>query len=200
MLFYSIFLVFFFDRKIFALVVFAWTATLFTVSPPNVGTAQPMIATLLNPINFEFILGLGCAVGYRMFDPRCGIALIIAGVATMVMFFIGDQSQRLVFGFGAALIILGATMKEGQLGRLIPIALVRLGDASFAIYLIHVPLMSLTSRIAGHVAFLHNWPGALIFSLGCGVVVGYTYHYLFERPMLAAIRRTGAPLGLVCIA
>jgi peptidoglycan/LPS O-acetylase OafA/YrhL len=192
MLFYSIFLVFFFDRKIFTLVVFAWTATLFTVSPPSTRVAQPVIATLLNPINFEFILGLGCAVGYRMLDPRYGIALLIAGVATMVMFFIGDQSQRLVFGFGAALIILGAALKEGQLGGLIPTALVGLGDASYAMYLIHAPLLSLTARIAAHVAFLHNWSGALIFSLGCGVVVGCTYHYLFERPMLAAIRRTEA--------
>jgi hypothetical protein len=48
--------------------------------------------------------------------------------------------------------------------------------------------MSLTLRIAARVAFLYNWP----FSLGCGVVVGCAYHYLFERPTLAAIRRTGA--------
>jgi peptidoglycan/LPS O-acetylase OafA/YrhL len=151
-----------------------------------------MIATLLNPINFEFILGLACAVGYRILDPRYGIALIIGGVATTVMFFLGDQSQRLLFGFGAAMIMLGAVLKEEQLGGLVPLALVGLGDASYAIYLIHVPLISLTSRFAARVVFLHNWPGALIFSLGCGVVVGYAYHYLFERPMLAAIRRTGA--------
>jgi exopolysaccharide production protein ExoZ len=192
MLFYSIFLVFFVNRKIFALVVFAWTATLFTVSPPNTGLAQPMIATLLNPINFEFVLGLGCAVGYRLLDPRYGIALVIAGVATMVTFFLGDQSQRLLFGFGAAMIILGAVLKEEQLGGLIPMGLVGLGDASYAIYMIHVPLMSLTSRFAARVVFLHNWPGALIFSLGCGVVVGCAYHYFFERPALAAIRRAGA--------
>jgi peptidoglycan/LPS O-acetylase OafA/YrhL len=192
MLFYSVFLVFFINRKIFALVVFTWTAMLFTVSPPNTGLAQPMIATLLNPINLEFILGLACAVGYRMLDPRYGIALIIAGVATTVMFFLGHQSQRLLFGFGAAMIILGAVLKEEQLGGLIPLALVGLGDASYAIYLIHVPLMSLTSRFAARVVFLHNWPLALIFSLGCGVVVGCAYHYFFERPTLATIRRAGA--------
>jgi hypothetical protein len=74
----------------------------------------------------EFILGLGCAMGYRMLDPRYDVTLIIGGIATMVMFFIGDQSQRPVFGVGASLIILGAALKEEKLGGLFPMALVGL--------------------------------------------------------------------------
>jgi exopolysaccharide production protein ExoZ len=189
MVFYTIFILFFIDRRVFALLVVVWTATLFAMPSTN---GQPVIATLLNPMNFEFILGLCCALGYRTIDARYGGALIATGLGTMAMFFLGDQSARVLFGFGAALVILGAALKEQGLGPWIPAALVGLGDASYAIYLIHIPLMSLTSRIASRVPFLHNWLSCLMFSLCCGVVAGCAYHYWYERPALAAIRRTGA--------
>jgi hypothetical protein len=74
----------------------------------------------------EFILGPGCAMGYRMLDPRYDVTLIIGGIGTMVMFFTRDQSQRPVFPVGASPIILGAALKEEKLGGLFPMALVGL--------------------------------------------------------------------------
>jgi exopolysaccharide production protein ExoZ len=140
----------------------------------------------------EFILRLGCAMGYRMLDPRYDVSLIIGGIATTVMFFIGDQSPTACVRCWRVADHPRSRTERGRTRRLVSDGAGRLEEASYAIYLIHVPLMSLTLRIAARVAFLHNWPGAWTFSLGCGVVVGCAYHYLFERPTLAAIRRTGA--------
>jgi hypothetical protein len=69
----------------------------------------------------EFILGLGCAMGYRMLDPRYDVSLIIGGIATTVMFFIGDQSPTACVRCWRV-----ADQKEEELGGLFPMALVGL--------------------------------------------------------------------------
>ena len=65
---------------------------------------------------------------------------------------------------------------------------VLLGNASYAIYLIHNPLISLTSRVAARLPVLASWPASLALSVVASLVVGYAYHRCFERPALEWIR------------
>jgi peptidoglycan/LPS O-acetylase OafA/YrhL len=194
MLFYSIFILFFLDRRIFLAAVIVWAAAIVALSRGGAGTRSPWIATLLDPINLDFILGLGAALGYRLLHQRPGGILIAAGLVSMLLYLCvlpQDGLARPLFGVGASLTVLGGALEETRLRRLIPSVLVRLGDASYAIYLTHNPVISLTARLAARVPALQSWPAAFCFVLGCGLLVGSAYHYLFERPALAAVRNAG---------
>jgi exopolysaccharide production protein ExoZ len=189
MLFYSIFVLYFFNRKLFALAVLAWAIVLLLQPPISGDAVTPLTTTLLDPINLEFCFGLACALGYRFMSAHYGIGLMLIGAGIMLFFLLElGESARVVFGFGTALTVLGVSLREKEYGMLIPKALVSLGDASYPIYLIHMPLVALTARAAAHVPFLHNWVGGLLFSLCCVVAAGFGYHLLYERPALTAIR------------
>jgi exopolysaccharide production protein ExoZ len=192
MLFYTVFLLYFLNRQIFAVAVLGWAVAML-VQPPISGTAvTPLTTTLLNPINLEFCFGLVCALGYRVINVRYGGGLIFIGLGVIVFFLVKlGQDARVVFGFGTALIILGVTLQEKKWGSLIPTALVSLGDASYPIYLLHMPLIALTARVAAQIPFLHNWVGGLSFSLCCVIAAGLGYRHFYERPALTAIRDAG---------
>jgi peptidoglycan/LPS O-acetylase OafA/YrhL len=201
MLFYAIFVLYFFNRKIFAVAIVGWAAAMLidpTVYMQGGENGESLAPALLNPINLEFCCGLACALGYRAISVRYGPWLILVGLAVLLFFFVefGDDAigsfgnkSHAVFGLGIALLILGVALQEKAPGLSVPTILVRLGDASYAIYLIHVPLISLTVRLAAHLPLLNNWFGALCFSSCCAVAAGYAYYRLYERPALAAIRK-----------
>jgi exopolysaccharide production protein ExoZ len=201
MLFYTIFVLYFVNRKIFIGAIIAWSGTLLLYPAVYVQDGQsgePLTTALLNPINLEFCFGLACALGYRLISPRYSAGFIVIGLCILLLFFaaFGDNAIRnfgdkshIVFGLGIALLILGVTLREKGPGLSVPKILVRLGDASYAIYLIHVPVISLTVRLATRLPLLNTWFGALCFLSACAITAGYAYYWLYERPALAAIRK-----------
>jgi exopolysaccharide production protein ExoZ len=186
MLFYAIFVLFFLERRIFVITILIWTACIF-VQLPTGQVLQPFASTLFDPINIEFVLGMLAALGFRKLPERTGWGFLALGIIIIVSYFmtISDyKANSLLFGFGVSLIVLGSALAEPHLRPYIPRVLIRLGDASYAIYLIHVPLISLSARSAAKVYGLSNWFTGLIFSTVCAVAAGCAYHYLFERPLL----------------
>jgi exopolysaccharide production protein ExoZ len=201
MLFYAIFVLYFLNRRFFIAAIIAWAAALLLVPIAHVQdgrSGEPPLVALLNPINLEFCFGLACALGYRLLGARYAAAFMLAGLGFLLVFFVtfgdaaignfGDKSH-LVFGLGVALVILGLTLREKGAGLAVPKILVRLGDASYAIYLIHVPVMSLAVRLAVRLPLLDSWAGALVFLSLAATAAGYAYYALFERPALAAVRK-----------
>jgi len=65
--------------------------------------------------------------------------LTIGAAIASEYFFVatGEGSDRLLFGLGASFILLGAVLLEHSVSDRVPDSLVRLGDASYAIYLLH---------------------------------------------------------------
>jgi exopolysaccharide production protein ExoZ len=68
----------------------------------------------------------------------------------------------------------------------IPLWLIRLGDASYSIYLVHFMVISAMARFV--FAHLKNLPvpvaGWLILLVFVGVLSGIAVHYALERPLL----------------
>lgn len=194
MLFYSIFVLFFFGKRLFLIAAIAWTVAIIA-NPPTTGFLAPLFSTLLNPINLEFILGMICALFYRKithFAVASGwAALAVGAVIACAYFFIatGEGADRLLFGLGASFILLGAVLLEHRVSDRVPGSLVRLGDASYAIYLIHNPLIALTSRAAARIPVANYWAGSLIFSMICVIGSGVLFHVFFERPVLGFFRK-----------
>jgi peptidoglycan/LPS O-acetylase OafA/YrhL len=60
--------------------------------------------------------------------------------------------------------------------------MVLLGDASYSIYLIHNPLLSITSRIAGKFHNFASWGLGMLVGVAASVVIGVLYHLFLERP------------------
>jgi peptidoglycan/LPS O-acetylase OafA/YrhL len=190
-LFYVIFLLFFVDRRLFAITVFAWVAFIL-LGPAAETVPQPLISTLLRPINLEFVLGLIAALAFRKLPRGSGWGLCAAGIVIMVWFFSTRPdylADSPLFGFASSLIVLGGALLEPRIRWCIPRTLVRLGDASYAIYLVHLPLMALTARAAIRIPGLGNWLACLTFIVACGIAAGCGYHYLFEKPALTRFRQ-----------
>jgi peptidoglycan/LPS O-acetylase OafA/YrhL len=141
----------------------------------------------LAPIDIEFMFGIAAAWYFRTGKRVVPGALALGGVLVCLAAFILSISEwRVLFGAGVGCIVLAAVLAErGRLLR-IPAMIMLLGEASYAIYLVHVPLLRVAARVAGPYA---DWPALLGGLLGLGVAGGIFYHLMFERPILASLRR-----------
>lgn len=108
-----------------------------------------------------FLFGMGALVGAfsrtkrTVASPKAWAALGVAvffGAAAFEVFFAGKEVEALrwVYGSGSAIAILGLVQMEdrGMAKDWNHPWLLKLGDASYALYLIHFPLISLLCKVA----------------------------------------------------
>ena len=169
---------------------------------------QGRAAAIANPQLFEFLGGMLVArlhgAGLRLAPvPAAGLAL--AGAAALLATASGLESigpwRGLVWGVPATAIVAAATLGRHAGRRAVPALLLRLGDASYSLYLCHMLVFTLLSRVLLGLAFAHPL-GALAYfaaSIVAAVLAGLASHRWIERPMFAActarLRRAGAIPG-----
>jgi len=90
------------------------------------------------------------------------------------------------FGLGAAMAILGAAVLERSRGLPVPRWLVFLGEASYAIYLIHGPVLYLVLELVMKLPQDLRPPAHMLFWLvaALGLAAGVLFHLAIERPLL----------------
>lgn len=146
-----------------------------------------------NPIAVEFIFGVGIGMLYarnRLPAPQIvfGIALLACAALWIVADRLGDipGTERIfLWGIPATGLVYGAVAIESTQRKTAPRWAVSLGDASYALYLWHLPVLIFLGQVAAathihtyaaHIAFVVAMLAAVIvFSLG-------VYRYL-ERPL-----------------
>jgi peptidoglycan/LPS O-acetylase OafA/YrhL len=150
--------------------------------------------TILNtwsqPIVLEFCAGmfLGLVPGRVTFPVAARTVLVIAAFALMV----AAPPWPRVFSLGLpALALVAAAVTGPQEGRLprLEIWLARLGDASYALYLVHPFVMRAGALLWTH---LHRPGGAadyVVLCLICSQAAALALHRIFERPVTAWLRR-----------
>jgi len=178
LLFYVVFGVAWFTRTV-RYVLPIWVAAIVLVH--LAGFAHLLVFKL---INLEFIMGVSIAFLISrgraiermwLFAPVCFGAWLVLGC---------PRSYSILVGAGIAC-LLPVLIRAEQEGRLrVPGWLVLVGAASYSIYLVHNPLISLAVRVLpplGSVAFL-------VLSM-CGTAGGFAYFYFWERPLIARQHR-----------
>lgn len=157
-----------------------------------------------NSLIFLFVIGMMVAYAVRtrfvqqqlcrplLISTIAGLALLCMGLIEVLL---GKTSHllnhNLAYGIISGFLIMGLVRAEdagllrfgnGLISRLVSLS----GDASYALYLIHFPLISILCKLA-MMAGLQGTYGAVMYFLvvlGICVVVAAVFHCYVERPML----------------
>jgi exopolysaccharide production protein ExoZ len=149
-----------------------------------------------DPIVLEFAVGAIIGVAYCRdvrLGPTVSIALILLGFYVLVMSNnMGENHRLIAFGVPSALVLTGATL--GKQLRHGPFSnhVVLLGDASYALYLIHPPIIRgvATTMRDGFGINLSNARWAYIFlALAASIAVAGAAHIYIERPLLEYLKQ-----------
>lgn len=200
LLFYGLFAILILNRRIGAIVLglwFAGCAIATVIHPPF------PLSFVFAPLNLLFLIGIAGAFIIRRRDVHRPAFTLAIGLAT----FLGAGAYELVsgltdwvilgYGLGAGLGVVGAVWMERQ-GRLTcPAWLAKLGDASYSIYLVHLPVLSLLTKIAFALGLASVFPLPAAFGLLflISISAGLVFHHLIERPLLARLKPPGRGKG-----
>jgi exopolysaccharide production protein ExoZ len=161
------------------------------------GFADPPLYGLgANPMMLQFAAGAWLArrrLQGRNVEPGAGLIFAAIGLALFIVMgltgFRNEFYRPLLWGVPAFLIVTGAVAAERAFAA--PGWLVRLGDASYAIYLCHLPAVALTAHLVGVRPIWAFVPAALAVSTAAGLA----FHRWVETPLIAACRTLPARLA-----
>ena len=160
----------------------------------------PFLRESLSPLHLLFALGMVIAVIIRrQIVLRSGMFLI-PGIALLaytsvwtMLYGLPDINHSLLAGIGSFLVLLDLILFERE-GRLqVPAWINFLGDASYSIYLVHFPLLSLTARVCFLFSQRVNislWAW-LALQVLFAVAAGIIFHLAIEKPLLRMFSGTG---------
>lgn len=164
--------------------------------------------TALGPLhawNLYFLAGCLVFLAYRRMEGKPGLPWLVAGLALFALELalgivddhLGTADKRplvlVALAFPFALIMLGTILLERRGTRLSSRLLMLLGNASYSIYLVHSPALSVLAGIARRFPAAHAHPYllyALLILLS--VLAGVMAHMIVERPLVELARKLSA--------
>lgn len=189
-----------FERRMLALVTLAWLAVIVLIDTfgPH---GNPWVRVLGSPLNLEFVLGMvvgTAAVRGAFIAPRALFALGVAAavVACVATAYSGREFLEIAWwrpfaiGVPMALIVYGALGLE-RAGWHAPRWLRAQGDASYALYLWHVPAIGAIGLLL-HAYHVHGAGAraAIVFGgYALSIAVSFAAYRFVERPLLRLARR-----------
>jgi exopolysaccharide production protein ExoZ len=187
--FYAIFALGFFTGRLW-LVLGMWAAAIVACALLGLHPAVRPVSILLSLINLEFLFGIGCAIlSFRRHRHDGWLYPAVAVASFAVWGMLGfERVLSPIAGLGIAAIIVPVVRLE-LVGRLrVPGWAVFLGAASYAIYLIHNPLLSIAARVAARLPVLSNVYVATLFGVFATIIAGCLYHLWLEKPASTWVR------------
>ena len=193
-------------RRRFPWVMAVWVAITLTLSVMASDVTNPYVVIVASPLSLEFVLGvvIGLATVHgRFVRPNVVLALgVVSFCSCLVLLalsgwshFPSDGVRVALVAIPAGLVVYGAIGVEMRYGRIVPPSMRRLGDASYSLYLAHVPALALLALVlAGRLPttpLVHalTLPAVLVYVV-CAALVCYA---LLERPLLNTSGTTPAP-------
>ncbi len=185
-IFYGLYAVSFLNKRPFMAVLIIWVFIILAVAGTGV-VLTPIARYFLAPLNLCFVLGvLIFQLNRRVqLGSRSGMTLAMIGLSIVGWQAMGEAPNRLVVDLGLGLGVWAAA-SPASTRRKVWRPIVVLGAASYAIYLIHNPALSLLVRLIPS-----GTDTGLAFALIAigALVAGVVYWWLYERPMLLWVRQ-----------
>jgi peptidoglycan/LPS O-acetylase OafA/YrhL len=189
--FYLLFGVALLERRLGMLLLLTWAAL--CLCPIGLPTTFPW-SFFFSSYNVYFLTGLGVALLARRWSvplPRTvaavGASLFVLTGTLEVYCSLLPQIHLLGSTCGCGLLILGLIQAERRQLLHIPSLFVYLGNASYSIYLLHFPVLSLGAKIGKALRLDQFLPARVLFVL---LIVGVVavcclFHQVVERRLLA---------------
>lgn len=197
-MFYIFFLLFFFSNALFSTFIVLWVVCIAVANFVEViWVLDDINHYFFSLLNIEFIFGMLAAITLKhVCSIKLGMLLTLCGGLIGVVAIYGvnlglPDSIRLIFAFGMAQLIIGAAIIERRVNVSFPAVLILLGDASYSIYLIHKPALSITQRIFSKMNF--GWEMALFLGVIITTLFGVIFHLIVEKSLIRIIRHKLAP-------
>lgn len=198
-MFYLVFCLLLASRRAGFAVLAAWAVGCLVYGLAG-GDAYPA-AFLLSPYNILFLVGALVAAARAPLARPAVQATLAVGLCVFVVVGMSEQyltpwsltARTLVYGLAAALVV-------GALARRpfpVPRWIVGLGDASYAVYLVHLPAMNAAALLLAATAL----PRALdpltmlVLLVGIALLAGVVVRRLVEAPLLARLERRTVALS-----
>jgi exopolysaccharide production protein ExoZ len=159
--------------------IVGWRAAFGALEGPP---TESVAAVLLHPINLEFLFGMVAA--WTVLHGRVDRPLLLSALGCLLVgLFIAvgaNKADSALFGLGVACFI-PVLVRLEQAGKLKVAAwLLILGDASYALYLLHNPVISLTSRLVAVAA--PHWLAGVAAGIGASMLASLAFYWIYERP------------------
>ncbi len=170
---------------------------LWAVAAALIGLTLSHIPFYSHPMILEFSFGICAAVAYRggiRLPAVASVLLIAAGFATFVVS--GTHAEHTVvwWGIPAAMILIGAVLAAELPSNRFWRSFALIGDASYALYLTHLPII----LFAGHMAGLTGLDftasplfvaAYFVICVALAICVALLVFRVVEEPVLAASKR-----------
>ena len=161
---------------------------------PGVNAALGQYAFFVDPMILEFVLGV--IVGKLFVHGRISWPVAVTAGCAIAALLVSDPTDRVVVsGLPAACLVAAAAFvgRKRNNPSWPELALARLGDASYSIYLAQVQTVSLASTSIA--ALIPSIAPLLLVIVTTGIVValGLLLNILVERPLLRLSRHLGRP-------
>jgi len=198
-LFYSIVGLVIWKPRIGAVFAFIW------VMSSAIGSAFTLAypwSFFFSSYHLLFAFGAAAATAFSRGFNKLPITMFVSGVAlfaatwTVLCLRIPLQSSVVthwIYGLGATLVILGAANLERSRTLHVPRAVVFLGEASYSIYLVHLPVISAASKLVKKLD--GKAPDALLFVATAVIALdaGIIFHIAIEKPLVGLMQGLPAP-------
>lgn len=182
MIFYAFFLLAFVSRRALLAASVIWSLYLLAVLSGNfVRPDSAGLSALSDPIILEFFCGVVAAWMFARIPAEIRWGILTSGLALLGLVIMFWTGERALLGPPLALIVLAAAMMPYGTPKRATDALIFLGAASYAIYLVHSPVISILARVLQP---LEQRVAIFFVCALIGKTLGVIYHLLFERPVL----------------
>lgn len=197
MLFYSAFLILFVSRNVLHVFLVGWGFAIASFNLISDGDGI-LNSFFLNPHNLQFLFGVAAAIIVKK-EKQNSLSMIV-GLTMLATYLIGHQYHafenasalilKTYLGICFMFIVVGLCSVESRVQY--PGFFVFLGAASYSVYLVHNPVISLANRISHKVYQQAPLIPEVFFIVTAtlGVISGIVYYLLWEKPSLQYLKRT----------
>ena len=187
-------------KKPAAIILSAWMVA--SISLLNFEFGNYFFKFLFSPIIFEFLLG--CLMAFLLLNVRFkqSLSIFFLGAVTflgavLLDEFVFDSLSRegivrvLIYGISSFLIILGIILIERQGNFKSNRMMTYFGDASYSIYLVHIPVILFLNKVFDFLGLY----GTLSYPIATSILAlvtlgsGCIFHNLIEKPLLSFLRK-----------